>query len=331
MPDCTPQTRLAITRLESLAAGLIYRSLAASTHRTYRTGQAAYLRFCESINVQGLPANEQLLILFTADLSQRIGHSSIRTYLAAVRHMHVVAGLNYPFKNALRLELLLRGIKRTKPKGQNARLPITPLVLVAIKQVLRKNAKKHDNIMLWAACCLGFFAFLRSGEFTLNSAAQFDPTLHITPQDILIDNRKNPSLMAITIKGSKTDQSRDGVTLYVGRSGDDLCPISALLPYLVIRGQDCGPLFKCEDGTPLTRQRLVTLLRHTLSQAGFDCTRYSGHSFRIGAATTAAAKGMSDSMIQTLGRWSSDSFRRYIRIPPQELARVSLVLSNCSP
>ncbi len=134
--------------------------------------------------------------------------------------------------------------------------------------------------------------------------------------------------MAITIKGSKTDQSRNGVTLYVGRSGDDLCPISALLPYLVIKGQDRGPLFKCEDGTPLTRQRLVTLLWHTLSQAGFDCTRYSGHSFRIGAATTAAVKGMSDSMIQTLGRWSSDSFRRYIRIPPQELDRVSPVLSN---
>ena len=54
--------------------------------------------------------------------------------------------------------------------------------------------------------------------------------------------------------------------------------------------------------------------------AGINPSGYSGHSFRIGAATTAAAKGIDADTIRTLGRWSSDTYRWYIQIPRQELA-----------
>ena len=91
--------------------------------------------------------------------------------------------------------------------------------------------------------------------------------------------------------------------------------MSAVLPYLAIRGQYDGPLFRLGDGRPLTRMILVQRLRDVLTRAGIDCSRYSGHSFRIGAATTAIARGVSDATVQTLGRWASDSFKRYVRIP----------------
>ncbi len=52
-----------------------------------------------------------------------------------------------------------------------------------------------------------------------------------------------------------------------------------------------------------------------LSLAGVDAARYTGHSFRIGAATTAAANGVNDATIQILGRWKSDCYTRYIRTP----------------
>ena len=89
-----------------------------------------------------------------------------------------------------------------------------------------------------------------------------------------------------------------------------------------------GPLFRWKDKRALTRDDLVKRLRQVLKEAGIDSSRYSGHSFRIGAATTAAAKGISDSTIQTLGRWASDSFTRYIRMSREDLADISAVITS---
>ena len=54
-----------------------------------------------------------------------------------------------------------------------------------------------------------------------------------------------------------------------------------------------GPLFRFEDGTPLTRPALVRELQSALQAIGVDGSHYSGHSFRTGAATSAAASGRS--------------------------------------
>ena len=47
--------------------------------------------------------------------------------------------------------------------------------------------------------------------------------------------------------------------------------------------------------------------------ASMDLAQYTGHSFRIGAATSAAQVGLSDSPIQILGRWRSSAFQHYLR------------------
>ena len=57
------------------------------------------------------------------------------------------------------------------------------------------------------------------------------------------------------------------------------------------------------NGSFLTKQRFVTKVREALQKTGLEEAKYNGHSFRIGAATIAAAKGLEDSIIKTLGRW----------------------------
>ncbi len=66
-------------------------------------------------------------------------------------------------------------------------------------------------------------------------------------------------------------------------------------------------------------------MRKALEATGSDPILYNGHSFRIGAATTAAAKGIEDAIIQTLGRWQSTAYLRYmyVKIPRERLAAIS--------
>ena len=50
---------------------------------------------------------------------------------------------------------------------------------------------------------------------------------------------------------------------------------------------------------------------------------YTGHSFRRGAATSARLAGLSDQVIQLLGRWKSTCYRLYIDTPPEWIHNAS--------
>ena len=182
----------------------------------------------------------------------------------------------------------------------------------------------HNHSMLWAACCIGFFGFLRAGEFTVN--APFDPAIHLSVNDIQADSLFNPQSFRILIKCSKTDPFRQGCYIYIGTGRHDLCPVHALAQYLHFRGSAPGPLFILSDGTPLSRQWLASSIRSIFSAAGVPGC-FSGHSFRIGAATSAASRGIPDHLIKTLGRWSSDAYHLYIRTPVNTIIGVASQLS----
>ena len=70
----------------------------------------------------------------------------------------------------------------------------------------------------------------------------------------------------------------------------------------------------------------MTGVREALTVAGVEAKNYAGHSFRIGAATTAAQKGLQDSLIKTLGRWESAAYTSYIRTAPGTLRGVAKAL-----
>jgi len=58
--------------------------------------------------------------------------------------------------------------------------------------------------MLWAMRSLTFFGFLWVNEFTIPSEDSYDPTNHLSLQDILINSRDSPHLLQFSIKQSKT-------------------------------------------------------------------------------------------------------------------------------
>ena len=230
-----------------------------------------------------------------------------------------------------RLAQVMKGIKASQAKqGRRVkpRLPITPSILTQIKSFLNKKPEDFDNIMAWAAYTTCFFGFLRAGEICIPSDSEYDSGAHLSFSDIAIDSPTNPTIMQVRIKSSKTDPFRKGVDIYLGRTHNSLCPITAMMAYLSVRGDTAGPLFHFKDGKPLTRDRFVNKLRDTLRNIGICQGSYSGHSFRAGAATTAAQHGIPDATIQLLGRWQSTAYLVYIKTPRDKLASITATLST---
>ncbi len=72
---------------------------------------------------------------------------------------------------------------------------------------------------------IAFFGFFRIGELTTPSDSSFDPQVHMTTGDVVVVNPNNTSALRIHLK-------RIGVDVFVGRTGDYLCPVAAVLAYL---------------------------------------------------------------------------------------------------
>ena len=133
------------------------------------------------------------------------------------------------------------------------------------------------------------------------SAVEYDADAHLNFEDIAIDSLEKPMIMQVRIKASKTDPFRKGVELYLGRTSNELCPIAAMLAYQAARGDKPGPLFRYQDGKVLSRDRFVVSVCDALARTGINHKAYAGHSFRIGAATTAAQCKIPQATIKILG------------------------------
>ena len=104
--------------------------------------------------------------------NDKLCHNTIKGYLAAIRHLHIAEGAGDPGISSMpRLEQVVKGVKATQAKeGEKvkARLPITPELLLKMKQAWSQESGSRDVAMLWAAASLCFF-WLPTGGRNLRS------------------------------------------------------------------------------------------------------------------------------------------------------------------
>ena len=276
-------------------------------------------------NIPTFPMCQGTLILFATHLHPSHSHKNINAHIAAIKFIADILGYASDTSNYNRLYRVIRGIKRLQGAQfrRPPRIPITPALLTQLgRNLWNSTYTLHDKHMLWAVMLTAFHGFLRVSEYTSSHVHKYDPTTTLCFQDITI---KPPASITLYIKASKTDPFRQGASIHLFHNNSLLSPVQALAAYICIHPLRKGPLFTWNDGRYLTRASFTTALARIKPQ---QIPTMSSHSFRIGAATTAAAAGHPRWLIQTLGRWSSNCYRQYIRVPQITLEQVSLSLSR---
>ncbi len=308
--------------------------LAPATRKMYAAAMKRFTSFCTKYNIgEPFPVSEKSLCSFAAHLAEEgLAPQTCKSYLAAVRNTQLSLGLPDPREQSSLpvLKRVLTGISRAKrpnAKPPRIRLPNTFRLLEKIHHFLM-GSSNAEKIVIWAVACTAFFGFFRLGELLPMSDPTGSVPKGIAWGDVALDNRVHPSMIQIHLTTSKCDQAGKGVDTMVGLTDHTVCPVTAILDYIEVRSSRPGPFFQTTNGKAVTKPRFVQHIRETLQSMGFPQEDFAGHSFRIGAATTAALCGVEDSTIQTLGRWKSSAFSRYVRIPKTKLAALSKSLTH---
>ena len=132
------------------------------------------------------------------------------------------------------------------------------------------------------------------------------------------------------LEQSKTDPFHCGHTITTYATGTSTCPLRALKLYTEAStpSQANSPVFKGGRFFPLDRQHLAITVHHLLQNTQYNQQHYTSHSFRSGAATTAAAAPIPDWLIKFLGTWRSNVYQGYIRSSLAMLQSVPALLAH---
>jgi integrase len=220
--------------------------------------------------------------------------------VAAIRYAHKLAGIQTP-TDAEGVKATMRGIRRTFGGARNKKAPaVAAKMLGMVAAAPDSLAGQRDRALL----LLGFAGAFRRSELVALDVA---------------DIAEKETGLLVTIRGSKTDQERQGETIAIAR-GDNACPVKALREWLDAAGIEAGPIFRPIDkggtvrGSRLTCRSVANIVKAYAARAGFDASVFSGHSLRSGFLTSAAGKGASIFKMMDVSRHkSADTLRGYVR------------------
>ena len=161
---------------------------------------------------------------------QGLAHQSIMAYLSGVRNLAIANGDTSVDRDQMPcLQLVLRGVARS-PSHQGGTCPRLPITGAIMHQLLGVwSGDGFESWLMWAATCVGYFGFMRVGEFTAVGTAP--PPQH-SVAEVAINLKSAPTVVCLWLHRAKTDPFGRGVEIFLGVSGMAVCPVAALMRYL---------------------------------------------------------------------------------------------------
>lgn len=221
-----------------------------------------------------------------------------------------------------------KGFKKTRPPKKDKRLPITPLVLEALRPGL--DLEVHDDRVMWALLCAMVYGLFRCAELT--AADDASATSFPRERDFRRVHGEEEKAAHIHLDQSKTDILSQGVDVPLVANSSPTCPIKAISqmqqqtphqPYPE------SPLFRLTDGTPMTSKQFRKRTKQLVAKAKLaDAAKYTAHSCRRGGAQALFDAGVPVTEIKIIGRWKSDSFLHYIGVTLAQMMRSSALMAT---
>ena len=256
-------------------------------------------------------------------IMHRVKPATAKAYVSALRSLHLQYNYSTSAFDDPRIDLVLKGGKRIHGEGaRRIRLPLTSEILSRLVQYIPND---RDDINLKAAFCVTFAGFLRSDEFMWEIWDSSSSQSYLARNHVKFNKDGSVTL---TLPASKTDPYRRDTPIQLSQSSSLLCPVRALSTLFRTQpGSPDNPLFSRMFGS-FIRSYVIDKVKELLLRAGINSANFSGHSFRKGAAVSAAARGISKENIKLLGRWRSDAVDVYINELAEEDQVMKLLQLN---
>ena len=278
---------------------------AGATLRAYASDWISFCEFCDTRNVEALPAHPDIVALYL-ERQGRDGMSSatIGRRLAAINHHHRQEALVPPSARdaAGTIATMLKGIRKIYGRKTQKKAPADADVLKAMLATIEGMGLRalRDR----AALALGMASAMRRSELVA-----------IRIEDIAFEKAG----LRIFVPRSKGDQAGEGATIAIP-NGRSIRPVTLLKHWLHHAGHSEGPLFRrltrsdTLTDDPMTDKSIARLVKATAAAAGLDPAIYSGHSLRAGFLTEAAANRASLFKMKDHARHKSlDTVAGYVR------------------
>ena len=284
-----------IVSIELETLNNIKSSKSLNTIRAYKSDFRDFSNFCKKNNFKSLPADPKIVSFYITHLSSISKVSTLKRRLASISVVHKIKGFYIDIKHPLIIENFM-GIQRKLGVFQKSKKPILINELKEIIKTIESTEKNEiKKIRNKALILVGFAGGFRRSEL-----------VNIKLDDLEFTKEG----LKIFIQRSKTDQSGEGMTKAIPYFKDkNFCPVVSIKNWIeIIKNKKNSLIFDISD------KMVAVLIKKYLQKAGFDNTKYSGHSLRSGFATVAADHGADEKSIMNMtGHKSSTMVRRYIK------------------
>lgn len=316
--------------------------LAKSTWSTYNTAERLLAMCSKQRNkTMDLPLSEESLLEFVGWLLEvrKVKAGTVNSYLSGLRQLHILKGMDPPQIRSHLMKFVLKGRKNKdnieeRKTGLGKRLPMTMTMMRLLKESIRLwDVPISQKLLMWSVATMAFHGAFRIHELLCQIESEFDPDFALLTGDVKIlpsRDDKMTRILEVKLKSPKENRSGKAVIIEIYETKGTLCPVKAFERWAAKVVHTTGlPLFRGDTGTPLTGAKLNRWLHGRLEgYVDFKKGTFTSHSFRIGLATTMATMGFNKDDIKEAGRWSSNAYKVYMKLPHVKRARIAKMIKD---